>query len=225
MSFANYDKIISKKYHDTEAYNPNKSCPQHPFRMLIVGSSGSGKTSALLDIIFKCACFCRIFLIAKDLEEPKYRYLIDYFQKIEQKVGFVEILSYTDDLSEAPDVDTLDKSIQNLIIFDDMISDSNLNSLMPLFIRSRKKNTSIIFLSQAYHKLPKTLRIQCNYLVSAKQTLEDRKKIYQEWVDDTTEQQFMEAFMSITKNPFHFFIIDKKTKNLALKYRDRFSRF
>ena len=48
--------------------------------MLITGSSGSGKTNALLNLIKEQDCdslIDKIYLYAKDLSEPKYQFLIE----------------------------------------------------------------------------------------------------------------------------------------------------
>ena len=48
-----------------------------PFRQLIIGPSGSGKTNYLLNSIQKDNNITdKIYLYAKDLEEPKYQLLI-----------------------------------------------------------------------------------------------------------------------------------------------------
>ena len=46
-----------------------------PYRMLIIGPSGSGKTNALLNLIQQDSgnLIDKIYLYAKDLEEPKYQ--------------------------------------------------------------------------------------------------------------------------------------------------------
>ena len=50
--------------------------PDHSYRILITGGSGSGKTNALLNLINQQSDIDKIFLYAKDLNEPKYEYLI-----------------------------------------------------------------------------------------------------------------------------------------------------
>ena len=50
--------------------------PDHPHRILITGASGSGKTKALLNLINEQDGIDKIHLYAKDLNEPKYEYLI-----------------------------------------------------------------------------------------------------------------------------------------------------
>ena len=44
--------------------------PDHPYRILIIGGSGSGKTNALLNLISQQDDIGKIYLYAKDLSEP-----------------------------------------------------------------------------------------------------------------------------------------------------------
>ena len=57
--------------------------PDHPYRILIIGGSGSEKTNVLLNLIEKQPDIDKIYLYAKDPQETKYQYLI----KIREKVG------------------------------------------------------------------------------------------------------------------------------------------
>ena len=51
--------------------------PDHPYRMLITGGSGTGKTNALLHLINNQQDIDKIYLHAKDPYEDKYQYLIN----------------------------------------------------------------------------------------------------------------------------------------------------
>ena len=50
--------------------------PDHPYRILIIGGSGSGKTNTLLNLINEQNDIDKIYLYARDLNEPKYKVLI-----------------------------------------------------------------------------------------------------------------------------------------------------
>ena len=50
--------------------------PDYPYRILITGGSGSGKTNALLNWIKEQDDIDNIYLYAKDLSEPKHEFLI-----------------------------------------------------------------------------------------------------------------------------------------------------
>ena len=51
--------------------------PDHPCRILIIGSSGTGKTNALLNLINSQQDIDKIYLYAKDPYEGKYQYSIN----------------------------------------------------------------------------------------------------------------------------------------------------
>ena len=56
--------------------------PDHPYRILIIGGSGSGKTNALLNLINNQQDIDKIYLCAKDPYEAKYQFLINKKERI-----------------------------------------------------------------------------------------------------------------------------------------------
>ena len=50
--------------------------PDHPYKIITVGGSGSGKTNALINLINEQNDIYKIYLYWRDLSEPKYEYLI-----------------------------------------------------------------------------------------------------------------------------------------------------
>ena len=56
--------------------------PDHPYRILIIGGSGSRKTNALLNLIENQPDIDKIYLYAKDPYEEKYQYLINIREKV-----------------------------------------------------------------------------------------------------------------------------------------------
>ena len=68
----NLDDITNENIQDHNKKRPY--IPDHPYRMLIIGSSGSGKTNALLNLIKEQDSdnfTDKIYLYAKDLNEQK----------------------------------------------------------------------------------------------------------------------------------------------------------
>ena len=46
----------------------------HPYRIIIIGGFGSGKTNALINLINEQSYIDKIYLYARDLNKPKYEY-------------------------------------------------------------------------------------------------------------------------------------------------------
>ena len=64
-------------------HNSNWPCiTDHPYRMVFVGGSGSGKTNALLNLINNQPDIDKIYLYEKDPYEAKYQYLINKREKV-----------------------------------------------------------------------------------------------------------------------------------------------
>lgn len=223
MSNINFYEVIPKKYLDDKYYNPNvkQGALQHPFRTAIVGTTGSMKTNSLLNIIKKCECFDRLYLIAKNTDEPLYKYLIDYYGDIGKKIG-KEVISYSNSLDDLPAVDDLDKNLQNLVVIDDMISE-NLKKhpkLTDLFIRGRKHNCSVAFISQNYYSIPKILRQQCSYFILKRiNNKKDIKLIVNESALDKTPEEVFNLYNKASKKNEDFFLIDTVTTDETKRYR------
>ena len=142
-------------------YNPEwPHIPDHPYRILIIGSSGSGKTNALLNLIEYQREIDKIYLYAKDPYEAKYQYLINKREGVginhfNDPKAFIEYSNDMHDVYKNIDDYNPDKENKILIVFDDMIADminnKKLNSIVTeLFIRGRKFNISLVFITQSY---------------------------------------------------------------------------
>ena len=97
----NYDESV--KIND----NPNQPyIPDHPYRMLIISASGSGKTNVLLNLIKnQQPDIDKMYLYAKDPFKPKYQLLTNGREKVGNKhlknsKAFTDYLQTTDDVYE-----------------------------------------------------------------------------------------------------------------------------
>ena len=74
----NLENIVSNKNENKDTTGSSSLERNNwPFRMLITGPSGSDKTNALLHLINNLHPINKIYLYAKDINEPKYEYLIN----------------------------------------------------------------------------------------------------------------------------------------------------
>ena len=132
---------------------------------MIIGPSGSGKTNYLLNSIQKDNNIIdKIYLYAKDLEEPKYQLLISKreqagIKNLNDPTAFIEYSSTMDDILDNIEDYNKKRKRKILIVFDDMISHvmSDIKAqqiLKELFIRCRKL-ISLCFLTQSYFSVPK----------------------------------------------------------------------
>ena len=142
---------------------------------MIIGGSGSGKTNALLNLLNKQNDIDKIYLYAKDLSEPKYEYLIKKLEDagikhINNLNTFIECSNTMDDVYENIHDYNPNRRRKILIVFDDMIPDILTNKkfqtiVRELFMRCRKLNISLVFISQSYFSVSKDVRLNSTHLI------------------------------------------------------------
>ena len=150
--------------------------PDHPYRILIIGGSGSGKTNALFNLINNQPDIDKIYLYVKDPYEAKYHYLIKKSEKVglnhyDDPKAFIEYSNDMQDVYKNIEDYNPEKKRKILIVFDDMIADmidnKKLNPIITeLFIRGRKLNVSIVFITQSYFKVPKDVTLNSTHFLS-----------------------------------------------------------
>ncbi len=134
-----------------------------PFRLCCVAPSGSGKTNWLVNLIEMFSrppkgTFHTIHVVTKNKDEPLYRFL----EKCDDNIQI------TEGLHTLPQLDKMDKDLNNLVIVDDMVLEKNQQRICNYYIRARKLNCSVCYLSQSYFGIPKIIRNNCSYLVILK---------------------------------------------------------
>ena len=100
--------------------------PDHPYRIIIIGGSGSGKTNALINLINEQNDIDKIYLYARDLNKPKYEILIKKrkdagIKHLNDPNAFIECSNTMDDVYENIHDYNSSRKRKNLIVFDDMI--------------------------------------------------------------------------------------------------------
>ena len=148
--------------------------PDKPYRILIIGGSGSGKTNLLLNLIENQPGNDKIYLYDKDSHEAKYQYLINKTESVgidhfNDPKAFIEYSNDMHDVYKNIDEYNPDKENKIFIVFDmtaDMINNKKLNSIITeLFLRGRPLNISLVFITQSYFKVPKDVRLNTTIII------------------------------------------------------------
>ena len=103
---------------------------------------------------------------------------------------------------------------KSLIVFDDMIADIMTNKIFQaiikeLFIRWRKLNILLVFITKSYFSVPKDVRLKStHYLIvkiKNKRELKNTARIHSADID---YKDFVKIYRECTKEPFSFLTID-----------------
>ena len=119
-----------------------------------------------------------------------------------------------------------DKENKILIVFDDMIADiirnKKLNSIVTeLFIRGRKLNISLVFITQSYFKFPKDVRLNTSHFFIAK--IPNKRELQQIAINhssDINTKDVGNIYRKYTAEPYSFLVIDTTLpSNNLLRFR------
>ena len=225
----NFDEYANE---NKKEYSLNWPCiPDHPYRILIIGGSETGKTNALLNLINNQQGIDKIYLYVKDPYEDKYQYLINKRESVGLKhvndpKAFIEYSNDMHDVYKNIDNYNLNKENKILIVFDDMIADminnKKLNSIVTeLFIRGRKLNISLTFITQSYFKVSKDVRNNSTHFFIMKiPNIRELMPIAINHSSDINTKDFIEIYRKCTDKPYSFLVIDTTLpSNNSLRFR------
>ena len=174
INFHNYvnenNGTTFKTVQELRSYNSDwPYITDNPYRILIIGGSASGKTNSLVNLINNQPDIDKIHLHAKDPHQAKCQFLINKRESIGLKhfndsQAFLEYSNDMQDFYKTIDEYNTDKERKILIVFDDMIAaminNQKLNSIViELFIRGRKLNIFLVFITKSYFKFPQDFRL------------------------------------------------------------------
>ena len=172
-----------------------------------------------------------IYLYVKDLNEPKYQFLIKKCEDVGIKhlndpKAFIEYLACMDDVYNNINVYNPNRKRKILIVFDDMIADIITNKkfqhiIKELFIRCRKLNISLVFITQSYFSAPKEVRLNStHYLIIKIHNKRELQQIAINHSGDTDYKDFMKIYRKCTSEPYYFLTIDSTLPaNNSLRFR------
>ena len=171
-------------------------------------------------------------MYANGLEEPKYQLLIKKreqagIKNLKDSTAFIEYSSNTDDIYD--DLNDYNKKRKRkvLIVFDDMIlhvmSNEKAQKVLKLFIRCRKLNISLCFLTQSYFRVPKDVRLNWTHYIIFK--LNNKRELHNIALNHSSDidyKDFTRIYRDCTKEPYNFLIIDT-TQSVDKKFLKKFN--
>lgn len=202
--------------------------PEHPFRMYVVGASGSGKSNFVLNLLTKPHMykdyFDDILVISPTAAhlDPNYRMLQlpkeNFFDPDEEVLE--RIMEIQEDRvlelgrSKAPKI---------LLLLDDVISyKSFVNSpiVLKFAVMSRHWNISLMILSQAYHRIPKSVRMQMTSIVFFKGSNKELIVLAEDFsAPGMSHGNFIAGICYATHKRYNFFFVDLNRQIENGRYR------
>ena len=189
--------------------------PDHPYRILILGGSGSGKTNALLNLLNEQHDIDKMYVYARDLNKPKYQFLIKTCEDVGIKhVNNLNTFIVCQNINDY----NPSRKRKKLIYFDDTIADIMMSATLraiikELFIRCRKLNISLAFITQSYFSIflifPKDVRLNLtHYFIMKIKNREELQNIAFNHFAEIDYDDCKKTYRECTKEPFTFLTID-----------------
>ena len=146
-----------------------------------------------------------MYLYARDLNKPKYKILIKKrkdagIKHLNDPNTFIECSNTMDDVYENIQDYNSNTKRKILIVFDDMIADIMTNKkfqsiIKELFIRCRKLNISLIFITPSYFSVPKDVRLNStHYLIMKVNNKRELQNIAINYSADIGYQDFITIY-------------------------------
>lgn len=208
------EKILDK-YKNIEVFpyqntKDDESIFPAPLRCLIVGSSGSGKTNLLWNIITNFWIpFENLYIFTKTIDQPIYEKLEEVFNGIDE----IETVISNEGIVS---VDECKKN--SLVIFDDCVLE-NQSIMKEYFIRGRHKKISSIYLTQSYTAVDlKIIRNNLNFVIIFKQPDHYIKKIWEDFISDNRLNTFKSLCNTCWKESFGFLSMDLTNKHVYKRF-------
>ena len=215
--------------------------PTWPFKMIVTGKSGSGKTNILANLflgdkaeyIYKGKKGGRRYISCDDLivcgyhpDEPKWafvRYMYGIISKNPKAPYYENIRFIYISPEKIPSVKAFSPERSTAIVFENLClaSEHIQNRIGQFFGNGRHRNISCVYVAQKYHKITTFIRENANYLVlfNSGSSYEDVSKIIRRYTDDVKNASIV-INSYLRKGEFIVFDLDRPEDDpLAIRLR------
>ena len=209
----------------------NEFAPAWPFRLIVSGSSDSGKTTMLLNLIMgdkkakeggeRYVLCDDVVLFGRYLDEPKWSIIKDFFNELVQEGKDVSFKAYP--YTEIPDAKDFDPSRATLVVFEDLMNMPKKiqERIADYFSSGRHSNISAIYTSQRYFLIPKTIRENATHtsIHRGAGSLPDLKRIVSQYTEDS---EYLAPVIDDLIRKREFIVFDhRRSRNDPLSIRVR----
>jgi len=185
----------------------------------LIGQSGSGKSTALIEFISRAPKFSEILLFSGSgsaNSEPLYVLL---------KERIPEVMTF-DTVEELPALETFEKESEKLLIVDDFlqVNKKGMDKLAKFATAGRKSGFTCVFMSQNYTSIPKVISRNFHYLWLFK--IPDARSvetIYRNHINGITKDQFKGLHQVITSEPRSFLNLDLRNNIMKKNFLQKFN--
>jgi ABC-type dipeptide/oligopeptide/nickel transport system ATPase component len=183
----------------------------------LIGQSGAGKSTALIEFISRAQKFTEIHLFSGSGSATTESLYVMLKQRIPETKTY-------DDVKDIPDLESFEKETEKLIIFDDwlQVNKKGMDKLAKFATCSRKSGFTCFYLSQNYTSIPKTISRNFHYIFLFKvPDARSVETIYRNHVSGITKDEFKGLHQVITSQPRNFLMIDQKKNELRRNFLQR----
>ena len=232
----NMDDLVRDCKQKDENNQIHELLPKHPFRILMVGGSGQGKSNLAIQMLYKpMVVFEKLYVFSSMIDQPKYKFLKRHYdlldEMVEQKCDIKQktIVRWNDTLEGIENLlDELDPEYKNLILIDDFScapSKTEQKAIDILYTKCRHKNCSIIILTQLYFRAPASRPVRNNIthaILFQNYNNQELQLLQKELGSDLPKGEFRKLYNYILSKKYNFMVIDNDTDDKRRRYRNQF---
>src|SRR5438067_13381833 len=225
-----YLNILHVNEYAEDSRQGNEFAPEWPFRMIVSGSSDSGKTTMIMNLLMgnkkikedgERYIRCNdVVLIGKFLHKPKWNIVRDFFNELANEGEDVSFRALSP--SEFPDVEEFNPNRTTVVVFEDLMNMSKKiqERIADYFSSGRHSNVFSIYVSQRFFLIPKTARDNATYisLHRGSENLLDLKRIISPYTKHPENLVPLIDDLTLKKNSSFSILDDLK----MILYRSRF---